>query len=191
MWLFCSSTCEKEPTEFILLKEGILKDFRRVILIVDDEASDRFLLERALCKTDSRLVVRAVSDGCQALAYLNGSGEYREREQFPFPTFIFIDLKMPMLDGFAVLEHLKKNPKWAVIPTIVLTGSSDLDDIKKSFLLGACAYHVKPPNNQAREKFCRLFLEYWGSSEVPQTDEAGNQLITNSEGKLGERFSQP
>ena len=45
--------------------------------------------------------------------------------------------------------------------------------------------------NPAREKFCRLFLEYWGSSEVPQTDDCGNQLITNSEGKLGERFSQP
>ena len=73
-----------------------------------------------------------------------GEGKYSDRRLYAYPTFITTDLKMPGADGFAVLEHLKNNPEWAVIPTVVLTGSRDLDDIKKSYMLGASSYHVKP-----------------------------------------------
>ena len=63
-----------------------------------------------------------------------------------------MDLKMPRADGFTVLQHLKQNPEWAIIPTVVFSTSSDLDDIKKSYMLGASSYHVKPTTMEELRK---------------------------------------
>lgn len=163
-----------------------MKERNRKILIVDDDENDRFLLERTICKIDSNILVRGASDGQEALDYLDGKGPFTDRQAFPFPSFIFIDLKMPRIDGFGVLKHLKHNKQWAIIPTLVFSSSNDEHDIKKAFLLGACAYHVKPSAASDREKLCRLLLEYWASSEVPRTNIEGEQLPTRSHGKLGE-----
>jgi hypothetical protein len=62
--------------------------------------------------------------------------------------------------------------------------------VKKAFLCGACAYHVKPHSTEEREALCRKLLDYWSSSELPQADEQGVQLKTESGGKLGERFAE-
>ena len=97
---------------------------------------------------------------------------------------------MPRADGFAVLEFLKSNPEWKVIPTIVLSASADLDDIKKSYMLGASSYHVKPQNPKALEKQLAIINAYWMTCQVPEVDITGKQLRTNSVGKLGERFPQ-
>lgn len=168
-----------------------MKDTRRVILIVDDNESDRFLLERTLKQLDDHLTIRHAGDGVHAIEYLDGKGDFADRDRFPFPSFIFVDLKMPRLDGLAVLQHLKRNPKWAIVPTLIFSGSADLDDVKKAFLLGACAYHVKPPTAGERENLLRKLLDYWATCEVPQTDEEGEQHITESHGKLGEHIEQP
>ena len=103
----------------------------------------------------------------------------------------YLDLKRPEADGFAVLEHLKNNPEWAVIPTVVLTASQDLDDIKKAYMLGASSYHVKPTSFEGLQKQLKVLHEYWMTCEVPEVDSAGRQLRTDSKGKLGERFNQP
>ena len=161
------------------------------VLIVDDDVNDRFLLQRSLLQFNGSLHVCEAEDGEEAIRYLNGAGKFSDRKQFPFPTFIFTDLKMPKLDGFAVMDHLKKNPQWAVIPTLVFSASNDADDVKKAFLCGACAYHVKPASIEERDALCRKLLEYWSSSEIPQTDAHGMQLKTQSQGKLGERIEQP
>jgi len=71
-----------------------------------------------------------------------GEGRYADRERFAYPTFIMTDLKMPRVDGFGVLEFLKKNPEWRVIPAVMLSASRDTDDIKKSYALGASSYHA-------------------------------------------------
>jgi CheY-like chemotaxis protein len=96
-----------------------------------------------------------------------------------------------MTSGFAVLEHLKKNPEWAVIPTVVLTSSCDLDDIKKAYMLGASSYHIKPQTLADLRVQLKVLHDYWMTCEVPQVDSSGRQLRTNSKGKLGERFLQP
>jgi len=166
-----------------------MKHQRNVILIVDDDENDRFLLERALKDAGPDVTVRTAQDGIEALAYLDGNDQFADRKRFPFPTFIFVDLKMPRMDGFAVIQHVKKHPKWAIIPALVFSGSSDLDDIKKAFLAGAAAYHVKPASPEERKKLCRLLLDYWARSEAPQTDEYGKLLKTQSAGKLGEHIA--
>lgn len=165
--------------------------FEKTILIVDDDESDRYFLERSLRKAHGDLRIQSVEDGEEAIHYLNGDRKFSDREKYPFPIFIFIDLKMPRLNGFDVLQHLKKNPQWAIIPTLVYSGSSDEDDVKKAFLLGACAYHVKPRSSGERDELCKVLLDYWGRTSIPVTDVEGKLKKTNSAGKLGESIKPP
>ena len=160
------------------MRRCVMKDTRRVILIVDDDENDRLFLARTLNEIDPNLMTRTVAGGSEAMKYLEGDGFYSDRTKFPFPTLIFLDLKMPGVDGFAVLQHLKANTKWAIVPAIVFSASSNLDDITKAFLCGACAYHVKPLLAADREKLCRVLLEYWSMSEVPQVQEESELVDT-------------
>src|SRR5688500_4207316 len=121
-----------------------MKKYYATILVVEDDRNDQILIERAFRKIGVTDPIQVVADGAEAIAYMMGEGKYSDREKFAYPTFVVTDLKMPKADGFAVLEFLKGNPQWSVIPTIVLTASSDVDDIKKAYMLGASSYHVKP-----------------------------------------------
>ena len=63
--------------------------------------------------------IQIVDNGLEAIAYMMGEGKYADRKTYAYPTFVITDLKMPQADGFSVLEFLKGNPEWAIIPTIV------------------------------------------------------------------------
>src|ERR1041385_8734520 len=118
-----------------------MRKYHATILIVEDDQNDQFLIERAFRKIGVTDPIQIVGDGVEAIAYMMGEGKYADRAKFAYPTFIITDLKMPRADGFAVLEFLKSNPQWAVIPTIVLSASADLDDIKKSYMLSQFLSH--------------------------------------------------
>lgn len=75
---------------------------------------------------------------------MEGSGPYANRERHPFPAMLITDLNMMHGDGFAVLELLRLNPGWSVVPKIVFTSSDDPGDIATAYLLGASTYHQKP-----------------------------------------------
>lgn len=168
-----------------------MKNYHSTILIVDDDPNDLILIESAFRENGVKDPIQAVSGGQEAIAYMMGEGKYSDRSKYAYPTFITIDLKMPGADGLAVLEHLKNHPAWGIIPTVILTASTDLDDIKKAYLLGASSYHVKPNSHEALRKLLKVLHDYWMTCEVPAVDSTGHQLPTNSQGKLGERFAQP
>jgi len=168
-----------------------MKKYYATILIVEDDANDRFLIERAFRAIGVTDPIQIVDDGAEAIAYMMGEGKYADRQKFAYPTFVITDLKMPRADGFAVLEFLNGNPEWAIIPTIVLTASQDLDDIKKSYMLGASSYHLKPQNFEDLQKQLSAINAYWMTCQVPEVDLTGKQVPTDSAGKLGERFAQP
>jgi CheY-like chemotaxis protein len=168
-----------------------MKTVNPTILMIDDDPDFLFLAERALRKNGVTNPIQMVENGSAGIAYMMGEGKFGDRKTYPYPTFIITDLKMPAGDGFAVLEHLKGNPAWAVIPVVVLSGSSDKDDIKKAYMLGASAYHEKPTDVAALQYQLKVLYDYWMTCQVPQVDISGRQLHTNSEGKLGERFEQP
>jgi CheY-like chemotaxis protein len=167
-----------------------MKKSHPTIMVVDDNADDQFLIKNAFKKIGVTDPIHLLSDGIEAIEYMMGEGKYANREKFAYPTFILTDLKMPRKDGFAVLEFLKGNPEWAVIPTIVFSASQDLDDIKKAYMLGASSYHVKPRTHGALMHQMLVLHAYWMTCEVPEVDSSGRQLRTNSKGKLGERFPQ-
>ncbi|MGZ4961170.1 MAG: response regulator [Limisphaerales bacterium] len=160
------------------------------ILLVEDDPNDQLLIKRTFKSLGVVTPICVVNDGQQALDYLNGKGEYSDRARFPFPTAIITDLKMPVMDGFSVLEHLKANLHWAIIPIVVLSASSDVDDIRKSYMLGASAFHTKPSDSSGLRELLKCFTDYWGLVEVPQSSSAGKVIETDSCGKLGERYLQ-
>lgn len=167
-----------------------MKKLHPTILVIDDSEDDRLLIQYTLKKIGVSDLVVLLTDGAEAIEYMMGEGKFADRQKYPYPTFIMTDLKMPRKDGFAVLDFLKKNPEWAVIPTIVFSSSTDLDDIKKAYMLGASSYHVKPRTHGALMHQMLVLHSYWMTCEVPQVDSTGRQLRTSSEGKLGERFPQ-
>ena len=168
-----------------------MKKYHSTILVVEDDANDQFFMLKAFRDIGVTEPIQIVNSGREAIAYMMGDGKFSDRSLYAYPTFIITDLKMPDADGFAVLEHLRNNPAWAVIPTVVLTASRDLDDIKKSYMLGASSYHVKPATTEELRKLLKILHDYWMTCEVPMVDSTGRQLHTDSEGKLGERFEQP
>lgn len=167
-----------------------MKKYHATILLVDDDEDFLMFVERAFRQNGVENPIHQVHDGESAIAYMMGEGKFSDRTVYEYPTFIMIDLKMPRGDGFTVLQHLKKNPEWAIIPTVIFSASSDHDDIKKSYLLGASSYHIKPHSMAELREHLDILHKYWMTCETPQVDASGRQILTNSVGKLGERIPQ-
>ena len=171
--------------------EPLSLNYHKTILVVEDDLDDQTLIVDAFRSNGVENPIQVVNSGAQAIAYLMGEGEFTDRKKHPYPTFVMTDLKMPNGDGFSVLEHLKANPEWAVIPAVVLTASNDPDDVKKAYMLGASCYHQKPASHTELRQHLKTLHDYWMTCEIPEVDTSGRQVQTESKGKLGERFKQP
>ncbi|HEX3624642.1 MAG TPA: response regulator [Verrucomicrobiae bacterium] len=159
-----------------------------VVLIVDDDANDRFLLQSAFLQIGLSDPIHAVADGAEAIEYLRGTGRYADRNRFKFPTLLLLDLKMPNMDGFAFLRHVKSNPPLIVIPTIVLTSSTDPENVRTAYLLGANSYIVKA---KAFESLCdqlKFIYGYWMRVEVPPVDREEPLMPSHFEGEPGKEI---
>src|SRR5687767_9733931 len=167
-----------------------MKKYNATILLVDDDADFLTFVERAFRQNGVTSPIHKVFDGADAIAYMMGEGRFADRKLYEYPTFVMTDLKMPRADGFAVLQHLKGNPEWTIIPTVVFSSSTDLDDIKKSYMLGASSYHVKPTSMSELREHLDILHKYWMRCETPEVDASGRQRRTDSGGKLGARFAQ-
>jgi CheY-like chemotaxis protein len=160
------------------------------ILIVEDNAIDRELIEMAFRAAGVTAEIRMVENGAEAIAYLSGERRYCDRARHPYPCLILTDLKMPVADGFAVLEFLREHVDLAVIPTIVFSGSADPDDVRTSYRLGASSHIVKPGRPDQLVHCLRTLVDYWTLCEAPAASTTGQHVKTDSHGKLGERFSR-
>jgi len=114
------------------------------VLVADDDANDVFFLRRAFQKAGLSCAVIEVSDGERAICYLKGSDGFSDRVRFPIPSLLFLDLKMPKVSGFEVLEWLQRHHGMGTIKVIVLSSSNLPGDMQKARALGAHDYRVKP-----------------------------------------------
>ncbi len=131
------------------------------VLVAEDDEDHRFLTVRALREvTDVPLEIAAVSDGEQTLDYVYGRGPFRDRDR---PDLLVLDLKMPKVDGFSVLERLKGDPATATMPIVVLTSSNSGDDIDSAYSLGTNAYMTKPTSASGFREHLRCLASYWTS----------------------------
>jgi len=114
------------------------------ILIIDDDPDDANLVRRAVLGLHPKLAVQTVTSGMDLKAYLDGQGPYADREKFPYPGLILLDLRMPEMDGFEVMEWLKSHPAHAAIPVIVLSAFDQQKNIRRAYQLGARTFLSKP-----------------------------------------------
>jgi CheY-like chemotaxis protein len=121
----------------------------RTLLLVEDNPDDVFLMCRALKKSGLGLPMQIVTDGRQALEYLTGAGVYKDRRLYPRPDCMFLDLKLPYVNGFEVLEWLRSDPENKDLEVVILTSSPEERDMESARKLGAKAYLVKPPSVQS------------------------------------------
>jgi CheY-like chemotaxis protein len=138
-----------------------------VILVAEDNPDDAVLLCRALKKAGFLTNVHVSEDGEGAIAYLAGSGEYADRAKFPFPCMLITDLKMPLCDGFELLDHIQKNPDSSVFPRIVLSASREQKDVIRAFHLGAHCYFCKPGAFEELVSLMTLMREFWTRTVLP------------------------
>lgn len=137
------------------------------VLVIEDNEDHRYLLVRALRKAAAAVEIREARDGEEALDQLRAdpsSGEHGS-----LPNLIFLDLRMPRLDGFEVLRQTKDDPELANIPVVVLSASSRQEDIDAAYRLGTNGYVTKAEAGEGGQSLPRI-AEYWTVlSQLPQT----------------------
>src|SRR5437867_3833044 len=115
----------------------------KTILQVEDDPNDVFLMQHAMKKAGLANPVHIVEDGQQAIDYLQGAGQFADREKFPFPGLMLLDLKLPYVMGLDVLKWIRQQPRMPLV-VIVLSASAEDADIAAAYRLGANAFLTKP-----------------------------------------------
>lgn len=132
-----------------------------LILLVEDSSDDALLFERAFTKSGLKNNVQLVRDGEQAIEYLTGTGQFGDRVKFPLPFLVMLDLKMPKIDGFEVLQWIRKHPDLKRLLVVVLTSSNLQRDVDYAYELGANSYLVKPVGLGEMVSMLSRFDAYW------------------------------
>ena len=131
------------------------------ILLVEDSPQDLELALRALKKARIGNRVQVARDGAEALEYLFCEGPHAARRIEDTPGVIFLDLKLPKVDGLEVLARVKADPRTKTIPVVVLTSSHEQRDVVESYKLGVNSYIVKPVNFDGFSKAVQELGMYW------------------------------
>jgi CheY-like chemotaxis protein len=128
------------------------------VLIVDDDSDDIELMRLAFEKAKAPCALIAVNDGAEAIQYLSGEGKYADREMFPMPLLVLLDLNMPRLNGFEVLSWIQKNAE-STFPLVVTLSYSHLEsDIRRAYELGTSAYVAKPVDLDGSVSLVKLLI---------------------------------
>ncbi len=133
----------------------------KIILLVEDNPDDELLTLRALKKNNIANEVMVTRDGEEALAYLFAEGQYAGRDPAHKPEVILLDLKLPKLDGLEVLKRLRADQRTRRIPVVILTTSTEEQDIAASYDLGANSYIRKPVDFAQFSEAVRQLGLYW------------------------------
>ncbi|HEY5574077.1 MAG TPA: response regulator [Anaerolineales bacterium] len=134
---------------------------KKYILLVEDNPDDEELTIRALRKNNLVNDVEVVRDGVEALDFLFAEGEYAGRDGSEIPEVVLLDLKLPKLNGLEVLERIRADARTRLLPVVVLTSSSEEEDIIASFTLGANSYVRKPVNFTSFSEAVQQLGLYW------------------------------
>lgn len=133
----------------------------RPILLVEDNPDDEALTLRAFTKNKITNQVIVARDGVDAVDYLFGMGRHAGRDISVMPAVIFLDLKLPRIDGLEVLRRIRADSRTSLLPVVILTTSRELEDIQEAYSLGANSYIRKPVDFEKFLNIVGQLGEYW------------------------------
>lgn len=132
------------------------------ILLVEDDSNDILFIKRAFRRSQlDDLTIQVVRDGDEAVAYLSGKGDYADRNLYPLPGMILLDLKLPRRSGLEVLEWLRQQPVIKRIPVVILTSSKENIDVDRAYDIGVNSYLLKPVNYNALNDMIETLNAFW------------------------------
>jgi len=131
------------------------------ILLVEDNPDDALLVSKAAQATLAGIPVSIVTNGAEAIRYLQGDGPYAERALHPFPDIILLDLNLPLMNGFEVLHWIRSQAGLKRLPVIVLSGSLLPEDTQRAYEAGANSYLVKPVDLSGMLQTIKNMGDFW------------------------------
>ena len=139
----------------------MVAETRHTILLIEDSENDALLMQRALQKSAIPDGVHIARSGKEAIEYLKGVGPFSNRQEFPLPQLILLDLQMPEMHGLKVLEWIRSQPEFRSTVIIVLSSSRLTGDIQLAYKLGSNSYLVKPPTLEMLYQTVSAIAQYW------------------------------
>ena len=137
------------------------------VLLVENNPDDAWLVEMAFERAELKHRLIVLADGLQALDYIKGRGKYGDREKYPLPNLILLDLGLPGLSGMDLLQHLRGQSKTRDVPITVLSGSSFVRDVTKAYQLGANSFLMKPSDLRKFTAAIKETVDFWlGSTKL-------------------------
>jgi two-component system response regulator len=133
----------------------------KIILLVEDNPDDVALTLRAFKKNNISNKVIIAGDGVEALDYLFGRGKHTSRDIKELPVLILLDLKIPKISGLEVLKTIRQDAALKLMPVVILTSSSQEEDVINGYKLGANSYIRKPVNFNDFQEAIKLLGLYW------------------------------
>src|SRR5688572_23476016 len=134
---------------------------KHTILLIEDSESDALLMQRALRKSAITDCVHIARSGKEAVEYLKGVGPFSNRQEFPLPQLVLLDLQMPEMHGLKVLEWIRAQPEFRSTVVIVLSSSRLAGDVQLAYKLGSNSYLVKPPTMDMLYQTVAAIAQYW------------------------------
>jgi CheY-like chemotaxis protein len=139
----------------------VRSDGQPFILIAEDIENDVELLRRSFKQAGLSVPMHVVEDGEECIAYLEGTGKYTNRDEYPLPDLLLLDLKMPKVNGFDVLKWIRSQPSLSSLRVVILTSSERIRDINLAYGLGANSFLTKPLNFTEFSNTIQAMYKFW------------------------------
>jgi CheY-like chemotaxis protein len=134
---------------------------KRTILHVEDDSNDVLLFQHACQRAGLGSNLQAVGDGAEAIAYLSGSDHFGDRLRHPLPDLVLLDLKLPRVNGFEVLDWMRKGDRFRRLPVVIFSSSSHEADVNRAYDAGANSFLLKPADFNALVDIATTIHHYW------------------------------
>ncbi|MDB6109823.1 MAG: response regulator with CheY-like receiver domain and winged-helix DNA-binding domain [Pedosphaera sp.] len=131
------------------------------ILLAEDSEDEVFFFSRAFRGITGSCSLQVVSNGARAIDYLSGTGPFANRRECPLPSFMLLDIKLPLLTGLEVLQWVRSDSTLKDLPVAMFTHCNQMAEINRAQALGADAYFVKPARQQEMDAMLKSITQSW------------------------------